>query len=168
MHRYSHCTLAQNSYEPTPVLGSNRREGDAYIIKEPGARGKLKQHLIDLLQQFKRRYWLGDRSRGKSLSVIDLYGFTSIYNNLLAVPRPESCGCIAKEPSILSIYYLMCFQSMEGVTALWLAASADGFVARLGGGGGGGFCVMMAVAALLYSSSSDELGEEDRECEAES
>ena len=60
---------------------------------------------------------------------------------------------------------------MEGagdVTPLWLAASTDGFVARLGGGGGGSLGVTTAVAALLYSSSSDELGEEDRECEAES
>ena len=54
------------------------------------------------------------------------------------------------------------------VALLWLAASTDGFVARLGGGGGGSFGVMTAVAALLYSSSSDEFGEEDRECGAES
>ena len=52
------------------------------------------------------------------------------------------------------------------VTPVWLAASTDGFVARLGGGGG--FGVTTAVAALLYNSSSDELGEEDRECGAES
>ena len=54
------------------------------------------------------------------------------------------------------------------VTPVWLAASIEGFVARLGGGGGGGFGVTTAVAALLYSSSSEELGEEDRECGDES
>jgi hypothetical protein len=54
------------------------------------------------------------------------------------------------------------------VMPAWLAASTEGFVARLGGGGGGGFGVTIAVAALLYSSSSEELGEEDRECGAES
>jgi len=60
---------------------------------------------------------------------------------------------------------------MEGdgeVTPVCLVASTDGFVARLGGGGGAGFGVTTAVAALLYSSSSDELGEEDRDCGAES
>jgi len=55
-----------------------------------------------------------------------------------------------------------------GVTLVWLAASTEGFVARLGGGGGGSFGVSTAVAALLYSSSSEELGEEDRECGDES
>lgn len=72
---------------------------------------------------------------------------------------------------MLSIDCVNSLQSMEGggeVMPVWLAASADGFVARLGGGGGGGFGVSTAVAALLYSSSSDEFGEDDRECGDES
>jgi hypothetical protein len=59
-------------------------------------------------------------------------------------------------------------QGADDGMSVWLAASTDGFVARLGGGGGGSFDVMTAVAALLYSSSSDEVGEEDREYGVES
>lgn len=67
---------------------------------------------------------------------------------------------------MLSIDCVNSLQSVEGageVTPVWLAASANGFVTRLGGGGGGDFGVTTAVAALLYSSSSDEFGEDDRE-----